>query len=337
MNIDIRYTEVPRFAPGSKESLEYLQTEGYVVIANALSVEQAEHALSLLWDYLEELGTGIDRTDPDSWGDDRWPTAVHGGILPSYGIGHTAAQWFIRDVPDVKASFAAIWDTEDLLTSFDGVTLWRPWARNPDWKTNLGSSWLHIDQHPIGRPGMHCVQGLVNLLPTSQATGGNVVVPGSHHRFADIPKDYEERLARIHPSIDHFRFPNDDPLLADTQPIIAHMQPGDLMLWDSRTIHCSSHGLEDSDEQQQLLRAASLICMMPRAKSNDEVIAQRKQAVNQLISTTNWSDCFVNADEELLPPSVPDRERYRLPPVPDLNNSQLRLVGWTDEELSTQV
>ena len=70
------------------------------------------------------------------------------------------------------------------------------------------------------------------------------MVPGSHKRFAQIPERYAERLSRIHPKIDHFRFPNDDPLLADSQPIICHMQAGDLMLWDSRTIHCSSPGLE---------------------------------------------------------------------------------------------
>lgn len=41
-------------------------------------------------DYLDELGTGIDRRDPSTWSDDRWPTAVHGGIIRSQGIGHSA-------------------------------------------------------------------------------------------------------------------------------------------------------------------------------------------------------------------------------------------------------
>ena len=109
-HISIKYKHVPRFAGGSKESTDYLHEHGFVVIASALSARQAEQALSMLWDYLEELGTGIDRTDIDTWDDDRWPTAVHGGILPSFGIGHCAAQWFIRDVPDVKASFAAVWN-----------------------------------------------------------------------------------------------------------------------------------------------------------------------------------------------------------------------------------
>lgn len=335
-NIKIEYVEVPRFEPGSAAGVDYLDEHGFVIFANALDADESTHALNLLWDYLEGLQTGIDRTDPDTWGDGRWPTAVHGGILPSFGIGHCAAQWYIRDVDAVKDSFAAVWDTDDLLVSFDGVTIWRPWTRNPNWLTNRGSSWLHIDQHPIGRPGKHCVQGLVNLLPTSEATGGNVVVPGSHRRFEEIPQLYTDRLARIHPSIDHFRFPNDDPLLADSPPVMCHMEAGDLLLWDSRTIHCSSPGLTEPANDTDLLRAASLICMMPRAKSNAEVIAQRKSAVANMTSTTNWSDCFVDADQFPQILEVADRDKYRLPDVPVLNNNQLKLVGWEEIELNTQ-
>ncbi len=336
-HIRIAYAHVPRFAPGDPDALAHLDQQGFVVFAGALSPAESETAMELLWDYLEELGTGIDRTDAATWDDDRWPTAVHGAILPSYGIGHSRAQWYIRDSARVKQCFAQVWHTEDLLVSFDGVTIWRPWTYNAAWRTNEGASWLHIDQHPLGRPGRHCVQGLVNLLPTSPATGGNVIVPGSHRLFERIPELYKDRLARIHPSIDHFRFPNDDPQLASfQQPIMAHLEAGDLLLWDSRTVHCSAPGQETPAPEAELLRAASLICMMPRAASNAEVIAQRKAAVATRTSTTNWSDRFINADEFPQIVAVPDRDRYRWPDVPQLNHRQLQLVGWTEEELAEQ-
>ena len=273
------------------------------------------------------------------------------GILPGHGIGQSEAQWYTRSIPAVKAAFAAVWGTEDLLVSFDGVSIWRPWSRKPEWKTGLGGSWLHIDQHPTGRPGKHCVQGLVNLLPTSEETGGNGVIPGSHHLHEKIPTLYTDRLSRIDKSIDHFRFPKNDPLLADMKPITCHLlpvtchlspvtchlEPGDLMLWDSRTIHCSSPPTNPATKHlndSELVRAISLICMMPRRKSNATVISRRKAAVENTTSTTNWSDVFVNADK--FPDLIAvDPTKYARPSAPVLNDLQLRLVGWTEEEITT--
>ena len=335
MSLHIAYEHVPRFAPGDQEGIRYLEEQGYVVIANALSQKQADEALAKLWDYLERLDTGIDRNNSETWDDDRWPTAVHGGILPGHGIGHCEAQWYIRDIPAVKKSFAAVWNTDDLLVSFDGVSLWRPWSKNAAWKTGLGGTWLHIDQHPIGRPGKHCVQGLVNLLPTSPDTGGNVMVPRSHLLHDRIPELYRERLARIDKSIDHFRFPKDDQLFNEYPPITCHMEAGDLLLWDSRTIHCSSPPTDtktSAPDDSSLVRAISLICMMPRSKSNPDVIERRKAAVANVTSTTNWSDVFVNADK--FPDIVATPAgKYQRPAPPTLNASQKLMVGYTPEEL----
>ena len=327
MQLEPIYREVPRLAPGSAESMAHLDSQGFVVIAGALSPDETAQALDLTWDYLEALGTGIDRHDPTTWDDDRWPVAVHGGIIPSQGIGHSAAQWFIRAVPDVKRSFAAVWDDDDLLVSFAGMALWRPTAVNPGWRTNRGGSWLHIDQHPIGRPGFHCVQGLVSLLPSSPSTGGNVIIPGSHKLFESIPDLYTERLSRIDSGIDHFRFPIDDPLLASSPPIMPHIEAGDLLLWDSRTVHCSSPAIgAEGDPRRGLLRAASLVCMMPRSRSNASVIARRRDALASRTSTTNWSDRFIDADQ--FPQVLAEADRsFILPPVPQLSPDQDALVG----------
>lgn len=324
------YVHVPRFAAGSQESVDYLESEGYVVIAGALSPTEAEHALDLTWDYLKELGTGVDRNDVDTWGDDQWPVNVHGGIVPSQGIGHSAAQWYIRSVPAVKDAFAAVWDDDDLLVSFDGMALWRPTDVNPDWATDRGGAWLHIDQHPISRPGRQCIQAAITLTATTPEIGGNIVVPGSHKWFADIPTRYTDRLAAIPEDQDHFRFPMDDPQLKESPPIMAHMVAGDMMLWDSRTVHCSSPGTGAPVTDRSapaLLRVASLVCMMPRAHSNEEVIAMRRAAVTNRISTTNWSDRWINADEFPMVLAAGDPTKYRLPPVPELNEQQRALVG----------
>jgi ectoine hydroxylase-related dioxygenase (phytanoyl-CoA dioxygenase family) len=325
-NLEIKYEHVPRLESGSDASIEYLDEYGYVVIKNALTESEAAKTLDLLWDYLEELNTGIDRNDPSTWEDDRWPTCAHGGILPSYGIGHSESQWYLRGIPNVKKAFAKIWESDDLLTSFDGVSLWRPWNINPNWKTESGQSWFHIDQHPISKPGKQCVQGLVNLLPTYKEIGGNVVIPGSHKFFKDIPDEYHERLSKLPLEIDHFRFPNDDPKLSSDTAVMCHMEPGDMLLWDSRTVHCSSSGTSLDQETNTLIRAASLICMMPKHLTSEDVLEQRREAVDKLISTTNWTNSFRNADEFPLILEAEDRDKYTWPKKPILNEYQKSLI-----------
>ena len=66
-NIKIEYKHVPRFDSGSDQSVDYLESEGYVIIKNALTVNEASKTLDLLWDYLENLGSGLDRTNPLTW------------------------------------------------------------------------------------------------------------------------------------------------------------------------------------------------------------------------------------------------------------------------------
>jgi len=69
-----------------------------------------------------------------------------------------------------------------------------------------------------------------------------------------------------------------------------------VIMWDSRTAHCSAPALEDT-QASGLLRMASLVCMMPRRLAPEDVIERRKQAPLDVTSTTNWSDRWINADE----------------------------------------
>ena len=86
-----------------------------------------------------------------------------------YGVAHESFAWGVRQEPGVIDAFAKVYDTEDLIVSFDGVNLAFP---RDDLKRN--TPWPHQDQDPQ-KPGFRCLQGLVNLLPNGDNDGGLIV------------------------------------------------------------------------------------------------------------------------------------------------------------------
>ena len=60
-----------------------------------------------------------------------------------------------------------VWQTDDLLVSFDGCGLFRPHALNQKWKTMDG--WFHVDQAG-SKEGRHCVQVCISRGTTALTT-----------------------------------------------------------------------------------------------------------------------------------------------------------------------
>ena len=66
---------------------------------------------------------------------------------------------------------------------------------------------------------------------------------------------------------------------------------------------------------------------MPKSRASDEVLAQRRAAVATRTSTTNWSDLFFSTDDYSEMQAADDLAKYQLPPVPQLTEEQMGLVG----------
>ena len=84
----------------------------------------------------------------------------------------------MRGAPGVRRAFSQLWQTADLLCSFDNISLFRPWTTHPEWRTVGG--WWHTDPPA---PGEY-VQGAVNLYDVTAETGGTAVRPRSHLEFS---------------------------------------------------------------------------------------------------------------------------------------------------------
>lgn len=299
----------PRFdiSNQSSEFLAYLEEHGYAVVAQAADVEAVEHAKSQMWDFLESVpGTKVSRNDVDSWGHRYdWLPSETNGILSGFGWGQSSCMWQVRLLPQVKATFALIWGTDDLLVSFDGGNIFRPWRYNPSWLTDGG--WYHVDQNATkpGSSGRVCFQGLLTLTSVNASTGGLVVVPRSHMEHEELCK----RCPGVEDAGDFIPVFNADPVFRNGAFLLC-AEAGDLILWDSRTVHCNSPALgaleHHSAEQPsssnvghdgpwELLRQATYVCMTPARFASEEILQRRRELFEQGYSTSHWPHKVIRA------------------------------------------
>ncbi len=297
-----------------------LQHHGFLVISNVLSEKECQDALRLAWDWVKAVVTATNeerRSMATYDGNTPFPKSIEGGIIPFYGSGHSSFAWTVRSHPNVIRVFQCIWDCcccsdnkndTSLISSLDGIVLWQ--TRQPP--TDAG--WFHVDQNPQVKPGFESVQGLVNLLPVTTATGGNALIPQSHDLFphhytyggngtANSPchQFYVDRLDELHGDDWMEIDPNDTTILSPDNIISCLLGPGDMLLWDSRLVHCSYPGVEASGEISKtasdssisnygLCRAATMVSMMPQSKCSLQVLQQRRQAVTAARTLTHWAN-----------------------------------------------
>ena len=102
-----RFVDVDKFdvADGAA-ARAHLDERGFVVFRSVLGAAEVARANELFFDYLEALGSGVDRNDVTTWGDDRWPPcAGDAGILPWFGIGQSPFMWYVRTRSRVAAAY----------------------------------------------------------------------------------------------------------------------------------------------------------------------------------------------------------------------------------------
>uniref|UniRef100_A0A0G4FG15 Phytanoyl-CoA dioxygenase n=1 Tax=Chromera velia CCMP2878 TaxID=1169474 RepID=A0A0G4FG15_9ALVE len=256
----------------------------------------------------EEEVSAPRRHSPETWEGRSWPGGAETGIINSWGAGQSPFQWFVRTRPQVRDVFSALWETDDLLCSFDGFGAFRPWRLNPKWKTQGG--WWHVDQNPISKPDRVCVQGLVSLYDGTSSVGGLTVIPGSHKEFCAFGKRAQKE-GRLMGKTDFVPVPHEDPIMSPGGRLVL-CKAGDLLLWDSRTVHCNTPGESLSDtegkkvddsvspdvqsssdseshkEPVDLIRIVSYVCMTPAAWADTKTKRRRMEYANSGVTTNHW-------------------------------------------------
>jgi hypothetical protein len=351
---------------------------GFMVISGVLSQEDCRHSLSLAAEWhaaaasVEQEGLnappGADGcaattgTSAATTGHNVPLRSVEGGILPFYGSGHSAFAWSIRAHANVHRVFAALLGSEDLLASLDGVILWDDnrigTTRYPTTSTDDNDiGWFHIDQNPCQKPAAAGIQGLVNLIDVDESTGGNVLVLDSHRLFPDhyTTSDtrnyfYAKRLEELNGDDWMEIDPTDERVLVRNKVVSICLKAGDMLLWDSRMVHCSYPPSASVIHQQEpltkvngttpplFLRAATLVSMMSQHRVSPATLKCRKAAVHASRTLTHWVDKAAELGAERSEDSRHEEEtvafiRRQYPGVllgwDDLTTQQQRLVSGT--------
>jgi ectoine hydroxylase-related dioxygenase (phytanoyl-CoA dioxygenase family) len=183
---------------------------------------------------------------------------------------HSKAMWTIRR--KCRPIFEKLWNTKDLVCSFDGNSLGDgeciPW---------------HVDQNQNHEKGLICVQGVLAL------SHSNVT------RFLSGSQKYWHSLS--HRCTDNLTNTWESYLIEETDPIFKKgldiikpiLEPGDMLLFDSRIVH-SVESYTD--------RAVCYISMVPRNKIKTTIQRKRKKAYMDGWSTTHWCETVILREQE---------------------------------------
>ncbi|EKG16767.1 hypothetical protein MPH_05970 [Macrophomina phaseolina MS6] len=160
-----------------------LSRDGFAIIKGAIPRERADKYADEMYSWLEGFNLGFDRHDPTTIHKRHLPHITEKGMILAYAATHESFAWAIRQEPGVVSAFARVYDTPDLLVSFDALNASFP--NRKDIPPN--NPWPHQDQDPE-KGGFRCLQGLVNLLPNGPDDGGLIVCKGGH-RLCAAPGD----------------------------------------------------------------------------------------------------------------------------------------------------
>lgn len=292
------------------------------MIKNAVPRERALAYRQRAFDWLQSFGTALDLENPDTWVEDNLPVQSKINTFNVYGVVHEKFMWDARMEPGVLDAFAKLWGTDELLVSFDALNITFPNRKDRPRK----AAWEHVDQSPLRR-GLHCVQGIINLSPSGPEDGGLVVYPGSHvynDEFMDTQTDKSTWVKK-----DFYGFTQEELGWFKAKGLAPHKvcaEPGDLILWDSRTVH---YGAEPT-ENGTTIRTAIYAAYTPARLADEESLAKKQHIFKKFGGTTHWphDNIQIRDNRALLKDGIPDpRDRAQPLDLPEMSEKLLKLAG----------
>jgi hypothetical protein len=235
-----------------------LEEKGYCVIDDILTQEEVATSLEYFHEWLnsyEQIKKIHNQISPH-------------GIFKHFEVGHQRHAWYIRTRENVQNVFKTLWNTDDLVVSFDG-SCWLPTELKK--RDNI---WTHIDQAPT-KKGLQCYQGFVSL--TENISRTFVVYEGSHQLHEQYAKEKNLTSTKDWLLIDHDYLET----IQDTKRIL-HVKAGSMVIWDSRCFHQNQYGNLPEE------RIVQYVSFLPKSGRNKKMLEKRQKYFLEKRTTSHW-------------------------------------------------
>ena len=344
-----------QFHTSPEEAKETLEKYGIAIIPNRLTQEECKQMNEGMWKTAEYLTSKMDkplnRSDPSTYdsvakleaGKDR-------GLIQNWGWGHAQYTWDVRSNPKISEVFEEVFQTNDLLVSFDGVNcnlgMIQPLetytiAGHVVNNSYIGKHNLHCDQR-FNMNSFECVQTWLNANPTDVGDGTLRILQGSHLLHGEFRKAFEGKITN--PDEDwHVLTEEQIQWYKDhgCQDMCIVCPAGSQVCWDSRTIHCGMAPLRTKDMPSEFqktdrnFRNVMYICMVPSSYAGPENLQVRKEIFQpgelRLRSAIHWPQYMKLFPSQSFLINLPElkSELEKIPeiPMPVLNSKGKQLAG----------
>ena len=284
MDMDISCTTVP--FPDTERWKSKLGADGYVVLTGVLTPAEGQQLRDEWATALRLINPALDMSDPTTLTKKNLPGIASVGIFkdPACGIGHSRLMYLTRQ--KLTKVFAAFYATKELQTSFDGASLFPDWS-HPELKSSKTKpAWIHTDQESSE---FRCVQGMCQLLETTPATGGFVVVPGSHLVHATVRATTTRKGNYLPVDYGH---PDIIGIMQERGLALVTAPANSVVLWDSRVLHSNHPALTPIPAAPEaglaLLRLNQYVTMTPR-RTDAATLAARLEMVDKHLLGNHWT------------------------------------------------
>lgn len=333
MNVDFN-PEYKYFTCSIEDVNTQLNNYGVASVENILTAEECTIIRNGIWEEMKKLTKNmkipLELDNINSYNLIKSKLyAKHSMLIQHYGVGHFQSVWDVRQNTRVASVFSKIWDTreEDLITSFDGISIYMP----PEMMNSSGffknNLWLHTDQNPYTE-NLQTIQGLVNLYDVNEGDASLLVLEKSHKYHNTLKYDDEGKLKDKTKLSDWYKITESEYnrlISLGCNPKICLGKTGSMFLFDSRTIHSGIEAMNWRNNPNY--RMVVYVCMTPRSFASDKILKKRIKIFEDLRMTSHYPH------KALLFTKNPRTYGGELPNItppnkPTLNDLGRRLVGY---------